>query len=39
MTNLIVALFAYLIDKIWGEFRFITHPVIYIGKIITVMEG
>jgi len=38
MSNLLVALFAYLIDKIFGEFQFIKHPIITIGEMITWFE-
>jgi adenosylcobinamide-phosphate synthase len=37
-TNLIVALLAYLIDRIFGEFTFIKHPIILIGDVITFLE-
>ena len=38
MSNLLLALLAYFIDRIFGEFSFITHPVIYIGRIISWFE-
>ena len=38
MSNLFITLFAYLIDKKFGEFDFIKHPVIYIGDLITFFE-
>jgi len=38
MSNLLIALFAYLIDRIFGEFPFIKHPIVYIGEIITYFE-
>jgi len=38
MTNLFIALFAYFIDKKFGEFRFIKHPIIIIGELITFFE-
>ena len=38
MNNLLLSLLAYLIDRIFGEFSFITHPVIYIGRIISWFE-
>ncbi|MFT7860779.1 MAG: adenosylcobinamide-phosphate synthase CbiB [Sulfurimonas sp.] len=38
MNNLIIAFFAYMIDKIFGEFRFIKHPVTMIGDLITFTE-
>jgi len=38
MNNIFIALFAYLIDRKFGEFSFIKHPVIVIGEIITFFE-
>ncbi|MDA3909023.1 MAG: adenosylcobinamide-phosphate synthase CbiB [Sulfurimonas sp.] len=38
MTNILIAFFAYFIDRVFGEFRFIKHPVIMIGEIITFFE-
>ena len=38
MNNLIIAILAYLIDKFFGEFSFIKHPVILIGKLISFFE-
>lgn len=38
MNNLLVALFAYLIDRLFGEFSFIKHPIIFIGEMITYFE-
>ena len=38
MSNLLIALFAYLLDKIFGEFPFTKHPIVYIGEIITYFE-
>ena len=38
MTNILVALFAYFIDRVFGEFRFIKHPIIIIGELITFFE-
>jgi len=38
MSNLIVVIFAYLIDKKFGEFRFIKHPVIIFGDMIKYFE-
>ncbi|MCF6309465.1 MAG: adenosylcobinamide-phosphate synthase CbiB [Sulfurimonas sp.] len=38
MSNILVALLAYLIDKFFGEFRFIKHPIICIGELITIFE-
>ncbi len=39
MTNIIIALLAYGIDRIFGEFRFIKHPVIVIGEVIAFFES
>jgi adenosylcobinamide-phosphate synthase len=36
--NLLIALFAYMIDKIFGEFPFVKHPVMLIGDIISFFE-
>ncbi len=38
MTNILIAFFAYLIDKFFGEFSFIKHPVIHIGEFIDFFE-
>ncbi|NPA59088.1 MAG: cobalamin biosynthesis protein CobD [Epsilonproteobacteria bacterium] len=38
MSNLLVALIAYFIDRIFGEFRFIKHPIIIIGSFISFFE-
>lgn len=43
MSNILIALFAYVIDKIFGEFAFFTttnfkHPIVAIGEIITFFE-
>jgi adenosylcobinamide-phosphate synthase len=38
LTNFLTALLAYTIDKYFGEFAFIRHPVIYIGDLITFFE-
>jgi len=38
MSNIFIALFAYLIDRKFGEFAFIKHPVILIGELITFFE-
>ena len=38
MSNLLVAFFAYLIDRLFGEFTFIRHPIIIIGQIISWFE-
>ncbi|MCF6330008.1 MAG: adenosylcobinamide-phosphate synthase CbiB [Sulfurimonas sp.] len=39
MTNILVAVFAYIIDRIFGEFKFIKHPVIIIGGLINFFEN
>lgn len=39
MSNILVALLAYLTDKIFGEFRFIKHPVICIGELIAIFQS
>ena len=39
MSNILIALFAFIIDKIFGEFRFIKHPIICIGELITLFES
>ncbi|MDF1875332.1 cobalamin biosynthesis protein CobD [Sulfurimonas sp. SAG-AH-194-I05] len=38
MSTIFITIIAYVIDKIFGEFRFIKHPVIYIGELITFFE-
>ncbi len=38
LHNTIIALLAYFIDKKFGEFSFIKHPVIVIGELISFME-
>jgi len=38
MSNILITLFAYIIDRIFGEFRFIKHPVIFMGELITFFE-
>jgi len=38
LTNIYSALLAYLIDKIFGEFAFLKHPIIYIGDIVSFFE-
>ena len=37
MSNILIAIFAYFIDKRFGEFP-VKHPVILIGKMITFFE-
>jgi len=39
MNNVLVAFFAYIIDKVFGEFNFIKHPITYIGQIILYFEN
>ena len=38
LSNLLVTLFAYFIDKFFGEFTFIKHPIIGIGEMISFFE-
>jgi len=38
MNHLLTALLAYIIDRIFGEFRFIKHPIVTIGEMITWFE-
>jgi adenosylcobinamide-phosphate synthase len=38
VTNIIVAFLAYIIDRTFGEFSFMKHPVVYIGELITFFE-
>jgi adenosylcobinamide-phosphate synthase len=38
LTNIYIALLAYLIDKFFGEFTFLKHPIIYIGDVISFFE-
>lgn len=38
MTNIIVAILAYIIDRKFGEFDFIKHPIISIGELISFFE-
>jgi len=38
MSNLIIAILAYIIDKIFGEFTSKKHPVVYIGDMILFFE-
>ena len=38
MSNVLIALLAYFIDRKFGEFRFIKHPVIVIGELISFFE-
>ncbi len=38
MSNLLVVAISYLIDKFFGEFKFIKHPIISIGEMISHFE-
>lgn len=38
MSKLFIAIFAYIIDRKFGEFSFIKHPVIIIGELISFFE-
>ena len=38
MTNLLITCFAYLIDRKFGEFSFIKHPIILIGELIDFFQ-
>ena len=38
MSHIVTTILAYFIDKIFGEFSFIKHPIIYIGEMITFFE-
>lgn len=38
MTSILITIFAYFIDRIFGEFRFMTHPIVRIGEIISFFE-
>ncbi len=38
LSNILTAILAYFIDKFFGEFSFIKHPIIYIGELITFFE-
>jgi len=38
MSNLFIAIFAYIIDRIFGEFSFVKHPVVAIGEMISFFE-
>ncbi len=38
MSNLIIAVLAYLIDRKFGEFSFIKHPIVVIGELISFGE-
>jgi len=38
MTNITIALLAYLLDRKFGEYSFIKHPVIFMGELISYFE-
>jgi len=38
VSNLLITIFAYLIDKKFGEFTSVKHPIIYIGEMISFFE-
>ena len=38
LQNLIIAILAFLIDYKFGEFKFIKHPIIFIGELISFLE-
>jgi len=38
MNNILITILAYTIDRIFGEFSFIKHPIIIIGNLITFFE-
>ena len=38
LNTLLIAFFAHIIDRIFGEFRFIKHPIILIGELINFFE-
>jgi len=38
MSNVLITVFAYIIDRIFGEFSFIKHPVVALGEMITFFE-
>ncbi|MDF1883984.1 cobalamin biosynthesis protein CobD [Sulfurimonas sp. SAG-AH-194-C21] len=39
MTNLFITVLAYVIDRVFGEFAFIKHPIIIIGEFISFFEN
>lgn len=39
MTNLFITVLAYVIDRLFGEFTFIKHPIIFIGELISYFEN
>ena len=38
MSNILVAFLAYFVDRVFGEFKFIKHPIIIIGSLISFFE-
>ncbi len=38
MSNIFITVLAYVIDRLFGEFAFIKHPVIFIGELISYFE-
>ncbi|MDF1878625.1 cobalamin biosynthesis protein CobD [Sulfurimonas sp. SAG-AH-194-C20] len=38
MTNIFITVFAYVIDRVFGELTFVKHPVIFIGELISYFE-
>ena len=38
MSNILITIFAYFIDRFYGEFKSIKHPVVYMGEMITFFE-
>jgi len=38
VSNIFIAIFAYIIDRVFGEFRAIKHPVIFMGDLIKFFE-
>ncbi len=38
MSNILITLFAYFIDRVFGEFKFIKHPIVIIGELISFFE-
>jgi len=38
VSNILITLLAYLVDRVFGEFRFIKHPIIMIGELIAFFE-
>lgn len=38
MSNIIIVIFAYIIDRIFGEFKFMKHPVMFFGDMIEFFE-